>query len=77
MRVSANPGYQPIQTIEQTGKQWKILQLVGGLLLVGSLLSVIWALDGSETATMAMILLFAGGFTMAVIGRLGAWWYHR
>lgn len=75
--VSANPGYRPVQPIEQTGKQWKMLQLVGGILLVGSLVSAIWALDGSEMAAMATILLFAGGFTMAVIGRLGGWWYHR
>jgi hypothetical protein len=61
--------------IEQTGKQWKAMQLIGCIMvLVGGLL-VVGACSGSmETETALRVLII--GAAVATLGRIGAWWYH-
>lgn len=68
---------RPVQTIEHTGKQWKLMQLYGALLLMVAIAGVFWSFTGSSVALLVTILSFAGGFTLVVLGRVGAWWYHR
>ena len=69
---------QPVQTIEQTGKEWKIQQLVGIIVLIvcvaggcaggcdslGSENSVFWFMGA-----LAGLVIYVGG-------RVGAWWHH-
>ncbi len=67
-----------IQTIEQTGKLWKFIQLVGVLgVLVGTGMIFVMLLDGCSPAvgawgTVAVLL----GLPIWAIGRVGAWWFH-
>lgn len=71
----ATAGPRPVQTIEQTGKGWKQAQLAGVVLVLLSVLAFVWSIDGQVDPVLAVIL-FAAGFTLLVMGRLGAWWYH-
>ena len=72
------------QTTEATGKGWKLLMLIGGVLSVGSIgwIGLCFQVDRdgilsfSDTLlTIAIALLFVGLGTL-VVGKLGAWWYH-
>ena len=70
-----------VQTIEKTGKRWKLLILFGTILMISGLTSCILgsaeATDSTETASLGTgFLLFFGGFAIAVIGKFGAWWHH-
>lgn len=70
-----------VQTIEKTGKRWKVLILFGTILMISGLTSCILrsaeATESSDTASLGLgLLLFFGGFTIAIIGRFGAWWHH-
>lgn len=74
--MESGPPRRPlVQTIEQTGKGWKQAQLVGAVPVVLSAIAFVWSLDG-QVDTMLAVVLFAAGFTLLVMGRLGAWWYH-
>ena len=59
----------PVQTIEQTGKGWKGMQLICGLAaIVGAFM-----LGFDASLGFVFIVLGLGGFTIA---RIGAWWEH-
>lgn len=60
-----------VQTIEATGKTYKMLQLGGGVLLIVGLIAFVSAEDKS----LAGIVLFAS-IVCYVWGRVGAWWHH-
>ena len=66
------------QTIEQTGKRWKAVQLVGGLVMVlGVGMCSLMPRGGDYEAQMtAGVGLLAIGLVVLIAGRLGAWWYH-
>jgi len=55
--------------IEQTGKKWKKLTLIGAGLVVGGLISM--ALIGSAGA-----ILLAAGIPVLVYTGFGQWWHH-
>lgn len=60
-----------IQTIEQTGKKWKGIQLYGGLgFCIGAIMIFIEgvAVIGLLISLISMLVYF--------IGRIGAWWHH-
>jgi uncharacterized membrane protein HdeD (DUF308 family) len=64
------------QTIEATGKRWKLMQAAGVVLImvgVGGLCSG-GASTGGEATTVGLTLF--AGFVLTVSGRVGAWWYH-
>jgi hypothetical protein len=76
-------GTTRVQTIEATGKRWKLFQLVAGLLLALAVVlcvaGVVAAKAGSDD--MAEVFLAGGvcaffGVVLNTIGRGGAWWYH-
>lgn len=63
-----------VQTIEQTGKFWKLLQ-AGGVL--GVLGAVTWGMiEQDEKTTVVCILVGVPSFVVYVVGRVGAWWCH-
>lgn len=60
------------QTIEATGKKWKMLQVVGIFLMIGGCVSAFDKtnnpLVGSGSISIGLIL-FVGA-------KVGAWWHH-
>jgi hypothetical protein len=67
------------QTIEATGKFWKLCQLLASL---GLIACVIWGMVAAQNpdpgAALALSILV--GFLCLVLflfGRIGAWWFHR
>lgn len=76
------------QTIQATGKLWKLLQLVGGILMVGSVAvgcTGFFGLAGDANPEAGAaggaivglsVLGLAAGLIVYLIGRLGAWWFH-
>jgi DNA-directed RNA polymerase subunit RPC12/RpoP len=65
---------QPVQTIEQTGKEWKAIQLLGALGMIVGTVGGCNAI-GSENAGGWFTLAFIG-FVVLLSGRMGAWWHH-
>ena len=57
-------------TTETTGKEWKIVRLIGGLLMAAGV--VAWV--GNSTDAGMVFLL---GCMIYLGGRLGAWWMQR
>ena len=71
-------------TIEQTGKKWKTVQVVGwifaGLAILLLFVGMILRDRDNETAAGIVLgsgcLLFTVGALVDFVGRVGAWWYH-
>ena len=74
---NAAPSYRPVQTIEETGKRWKKLQLLG----TGEVFLALFGfgfIDTQPTAAGLWIVgLVALGFGTLIYARIGAWWHHR
>jgi len=65
------------QTIEATGKKWKMMQLCGAALIALGFVGLCSASSGaasSADANPAWMLL--AGLVLTVWGRVGAWWNH-
>lgn len=71
-----------VQTVEATGKPWKLLQLIGGGLLVISTLLLAWGINVAISAPGTTVLTpdFWGTFGIGLgtycVGRVGGWWFH-
>jgi len=70
-----------VQTIEKTGKRWKLLKLVGGLSMIGGVGSCIIASAETTDPTEAgppliSMALFFGGLAVMLFAKFGAWWHH-
>lgn len=86
-RSQANPPIvvRPIptvQTIEKTGKKWKLLMLIGSVMFIGgigtcvaSMQSATSSSDPSPVLGLASLVAIVG-FLVAVVARVGAWWNH-
>ena len=84
-----NPGQNispGIQTIEATGKKWKLLQMVGVCVMVVGMVSCVGSvysgslLDPAHTAgniNRVFPVISWLGFFIIIAGRIGAWWHHR
>ena len=57
------------QTIEQTGKQFNALILVGVLLILFGI--PVWAISFPAGALMVIV-----GIVVYAMGRVGGWWHH-
>jgi DNA-directed RNA polymerase subunit RPC12/RpoP len=66
------------QTIEATGKKWKLMQLSGVALLVVGFAGLCATASSSSAAEGSLVTGFAllGGLVLMVWGRFGAWWHH-
>ncbi len=65
------------QTIEATGKYWKLVQGLGVLVIVLGMLTCAAPVNGGDGSLMVAggWLTFVG-FVLFVVGRIGAWWRH-
>jgi hypothetical protein len=72
----------PVQTIQATGKDWKIVQLIGGILIVvsfatcGSGAYEFHDLAARDALIAKGMLAFLFGVVVYVAGRVGGWWCH-
>ncbi|MBX3650985.1 MAG: hypothetical protein KF771_06390 [Burkholderiales bacterium] len=57
-------------TTQASGREWKIVRLIGGLLMVTGL--VAWAGNSTDAG-----MVFFLGCLIYLGGRLGAWWMQR
>lgn len=63
-----------VYTTEQTGKAWKVVQIVGLVAVVGSL-----TYCTQTTSTQDMVhgwTIGILGVVAYIVGKAGAWWYH-
>ena len=58
-----------VQTIEKTGKDWKVAQAVGA---VAMLLGLPTCVVSGDAGAVVMLL----GLATFIVGRVGAWWFH-
>jgi len=66
---------KPIQ-IESTAKKWKLLQLIGVVIVLAGLGSCMMSL-ASEQGGAGSAVLFAIGMLFLAVGSFGAWWHHK
>lgn len=67
-----------VQTIQQTGKLWKLAQMLGALGIIGGVGVLVAQGQGfvdDKTAVWSWLAI-VGGLGLWVSGRLGAWWFH-
>lgn len=67
------------QTIEATGKKWKLMQVVGALLIaVGftALCASAGTTPNTGEGAVGTTLVLLAGLVLVVSGRFGAWWHH-
>lgn len=64
-----------VQTIEQTGKFWKALQLVGALLFLGTCGSRC-VVDRSVPDDGPWVYWLLGGAALYIFAKVGGWWKH-
>ena len=75
-RPIAGPKHE-IQTIEATGKLWKVIELLGALLvLAGAAISIRMGMNGSLNALPITLWMVGMGFLIMFVGAIGAWWFH-
>jgi hypothetical protein len=72
--------YKPV-LIEQTAKRYKAMQLLGGLMMLGSLVVMVpscVSMDKNGPGKQAAIGVLVGlvGAVIYVFGRFFAWWRH-
>jgi len=67
------------QTIEATGKKWKAMQLIGGVLIILAIIScsVAFSVEGSEPNGIVPALFWMAGIFTYLFGRIGGWWFHH
>jgi len=70
---AAPPPQRAVQTVEQTSKTWKGLQLLGGVAMA---LGFGCCLLAGEENPGGTAVLLVGGFIVYMIARVGAWWHH-
>ena len=74
-RVIVRP-VQSVQTIEKTGKVWKLQILLGGLLIFFSLIFFLLSGRISPIFAALSVICFLIGLLMLFVGKPGAWWFH-
>ena len=66
-----------VQTVELTAKRYKARQAIGlTFLFLGAGIFVVAAISNQEILRNVGALLFVGGITLWIIGRIQAWWNH-
>ncbi len=64
-------------TVQETGKLWKGCQFIGALALIAGAVSCTVLMQSAERPGAFTALLLGVGLALFVIGRGGAWWFHR
>jgi hypothetical protein len=66
-----------VQTIQQTSKFWKLLQLTGALMVVGSCGSrCIAGPNDPSYYSRDWVWWFFGGIALFVVAKVFSWWHH-
>jgi len=73
-----------VRTVELTGKKWKVMILVGDVLLYGGVGSTVviltlgdqWGEPWGMVAMVVVALALPLGALLTVVGRIGRWWHH-
>lgn len=64
-------------TIEQTGKQFKGLQLASVFAIIIGVIFIFAGIGSSSGFASGFgFLLFFGGIALYLVARFGAWWHH-
>lgn len=74
----ASLGRGPVQTVEQTGKKWKLpMAIFGGMAALGGILFAA-SYDKGELGGAGALgaVLLAIGLVGFIVARIGAWWQH-
>ena len=64
-------------TVEATGKEWKGLSCLGGLLLGACTVLLVLSWQGVATLWGWAAALGAMGLVLRAAGSVGKWWYHE
>jgi hypothetical protein len=66
-----------VQTVQQTGKVWKLLKVAIRLARIAALIVMVIAMFNNQPkmAGNAIICLLLT-LPMAYVARIGAWWFH-
>jgi hypothetical protein len=75
--AETSQGRRTVQVIEQTGRTWKHVRVLGWLLISVGVLVLLegWAADHSRGLAVGWDLGLMG-VACLWISRAGAWWYH-
>ena len=73
---SCGIGIQKVLTIEKTGKSWKFIQLVGGLIILVGVCFGYWEWTEGVFPTEGFFIYPGIGVAIYLFGRVCAWWYH-
>tara|TARA_R100000808_G_C2101391_1_gene118356 strand:+ start:317 stop:535 length:219 start_codon:yes stop_codon:yes gene_type:complete len=67
-----------VRTVEQTGKAWKMTQMVGVAgAIVGGCFIALGATSESESNGVAIgLAIMVPSLLVWFVGRAGAWWFH-
>lgn len=73
-----------VQTIEDTGKRWKLMRVVSVLAILGGIAVVVIVSSatsaGEDPNTAAVVLgsfTVLGGMALYMWARIGKWWHHK
>jgi len=66
------------QTIQATGKLWKLVQLCGtlGILTAAAIWFSMLFADVGPMASNVAVMAVVAAVPCYVVGRFGAWWFH-
>lgn len=81
---SRSADHPSVQTVEATGKKWKLIQLLGGCGIVVGILIIGVVFSDSDVDLMnyplaslkVAIVILCVSTAVYTVGRVGAWWYH-
>ena len=62
-------------TIQKTAKKWKVLSLVGRLMIIAAVVIAVNANGNNEMVAGAFLLGFIG-VVVAIVARVGKWWQN-
>ncbi len=77
--VSLETQTSTVQTIEATGKLWKLCILLGIVLLLIGVIAIVLSFDVDSVSWLQWVArgLFLLGLLLYIAGRIGKWWYHE
>lgn len=83
IRDASTPA-EGVQTIEDTGKRWKLMRVVGTLAFLGGFVVLLIVAgsgsEGGEPSNASIVLAIStvfGGMVLYLWARVGKWWHHK
>ena len=66
---------ETVVTTQRTSKKWKLMQLIGALLLIIGVISLIAGANSNEPSAAGMPMIVIG-ILLFIVARAGSWWCH-